>query len=268
MPKLLGCYVLLFGEYGFAGIPSFMSLGGGILKDVFDWSEQYLKDFLSACLDKKQNKVLPIYQVREVWSSPRNGVYKANCDAIVDKNRDLTGIGIVIQDSKGEVFASCVQTLEAKLSIKASKIIVIVRSIQFVLDCGLEPCVFETDEATIVKWIKDDSHISSEYGVLLEDISSLSMKLRMVNFSQLEPSFQFSNSAMEGVTKWDPVRLKTSYEIRQMYSNIKHIDQQVSAVSMVVALEADLEQARARIQELDKSLRRIAAPQKRNLSIS
>ncbi|KAK1561888.1 hypothetical protein Q3G72_002530 [Acer saccharum] len=72
---------------------------------------------------------------------------------------------------------------------------------------------------------------------------------------KLEPSFQFSNSAMEGVTKWDPVRLKTSDEARQIYSNIKHIDQQVSAVSMVAALETDLEQARARIQELETDRR-------------
>ncbi|KAK3199678.1 hypothetical protein Dsin_023093 [Dipteronia sinensis] len=72
---------------------------------------------------------------------------------------------------------------------------------------------------------------------------------------KLEPSFQFSNSAMEGVTKWDPVRLKTSDEVRQIYSNIKHIDQQVSAVSMVAALETDLEQARARIQELETDRR-------------
>ena len=60
---------------------------------------------------------------------------------------------------------------------------------------------------------------------------------------------------MEGVTKWDPVHLKTSDEARQLYSNIKHIDQQVSAVSMVAALETDLEQARARIQELETDRR-------------
>ncbi|KAK0602676.1 hypothetical protein LWI29_035875 [Acer saccharum] len=80
------------------------------------------------------------------------------------------------------------------------------------------------------------------------------MEARMES-QKLEPSFQFSNSAMEGVTKWDPVHLKTSDEVCQIYSNIKHIDQQVSAVSMVVALEADLEQARARIQELETDRR-------------
>ena len=55
---------------------------------------------------------------------------------------------------------------------------------------------------------------------------------------------------MEGVTKWDPVRLKASDEVRQIYSNIRHIDQQVSAVSMVAVLEA-----RARIQELETDRR-------------
>ncbi|KAK1562729.1 hypothetical protein Q3G72_016239 [Acer saccharum] len=68
---------------------------------------------------------------------------------------------------------------------------------------------------------------------------------------KLEPPFQFSNSAMEGVTKWDSVRLKASDEVCQIYSNIRHIDQQISAVSMVAVLEADQEQARARIQELE-----------------
>lgn len=72
---------------------------------------------------------------------------------------------------------------------------------------------------------------------------------------KLEPSFQFSNSAMEGATKWDPVCLETLDEVRQIYSHMKRLDQQVSAVSVVSALEAELEQARARIQELEDERR-------------
>ncbi|KAI4308011.1 hypothetical protein L6164_031130 [Bauhinia variegata] len=75
------------------------------------------------------------------------------------------------------------------------------------------------------------------------------------HFCELEPSFQFSNSAMEGVTKWDPVSLKTLDEAQQIYSHIKLLDQKVSAVSIVSALEAELDQARARIQELETERR-------------
>ncbi|GMJ10326.1 hypothetical protein like AT1G50660 [Hibiscus trionum] len=67
---------------------------------------------------------------------------------------------------------------------------------------------------------------------------------------KIEPSIQFSNSAMEGATKWDPVRLKTTDEVWKIY-NMKRIDQQVSAVSIVSALETELAQARAHIEELE-----------------
>ncbi|MBA0833165.1 hypothetical protein Goarm_017500, partial [Gossypium armourianum] len=60
---------------------------------------------------------------------------------------------------------------------------------------------------------------------------------------------------MEGATKWDPVCLKPTDEVRQTYSRMKHIDQRVTAVSTVSALEAELEQARARIDELETECR-------------
>ncbi|XP_044500745.1 eukaryotic translation initiation factor 3 subunit A-like isoform X2 [Mangifera indica] len=60
---------------------------------------------------------------------------------------------------------------------------------------------------------------------------------------------------MEGATKWDPVCLKKSDEAQQIYSNIKLLDQQVSAVSVVAALEAELEQIRTRMQELETERR-------------
>ncbi|XP_022753129.1 uncharacterized protein LOC111301599 [Durio zibethinus] len=68
---------------------------------------------------------------------------------------------------------------------------------------------------------------------------------------KIESSIQLSNSGMEEATKWDPVCLKTTDEVWQIYSHMKHIDQQVSAVSIVSALEAELEQARVCIEELE-----------------
>ncbi|TKY57283.1 hypothetical protein E2542_SST21729 [Spatholobus suberectus] len=70
------------------------------------------------------------------------------------------------------------------------------------------------------------------------------------HFCEPEP-FQFTNTEMEGATKWDPLCLKTSDEAQHIYSHIKLLDQKASAVSVVSALGAELEQARARIQELE-----------------
>lgn len=72
---------------------------------------------------------------------------------------------------------------------------------------------------------------------------------------KLEPTFHFSNSAMEGATKWDPSSWKPSEDVRRIYSDSKHLEEQVGVVSMVSALESELEQSRARIHDLENERR-------------
>ncbi|CAH9052516.1 unnamed protein product [Cuscuta epithymum] len=68
-------------------------------------------------------------------------------------------------------------------------------------------------------------------------------------FHQVEPSFHLSNTAMEGATKWDPISWKSAE------GGTKHIhghQQKVHTPTRVMSLlEEELEQARARIQELE-----------------
>ncbi|KAK0599425.1 hypothetical protein LWI29_005166 [Acer saccharum] len=153
----------------------------GKLSEVFDWCEQFLKDFQDAKREDR-TKQMPKDNMVICWLPPEVGVYKANCDVKMDKLGGCTGIGVVVRDHRGEVFASCSQTLEANLTIKAAKLTAFLKNIQFVIDCGLEPCVFEGDDATVVKWTKEDSHYSSDNGFLLNDISSLCKQFSFVKF--------------------------------------------------------------------------------------
>lgn len=73
--------------------------------------------------------------------------------------------------------------------------------------------------------------------------------------SKVESPFQLSNPAMEGATKWDPVGWKTTDEIKQNYGQRKLLDQEARAASVISALEAELEQSRAQIQELETDRR-------------
>ncbi|XP_057441182.1 uncharacterized protein LOC130733119 [Lotus japonicus] len=88
------------------------------------------------------------------------------------------------------------------------------------------------------------------------DLKNLSHSPRSISgtksghFCELEP-VQFPNTEMEGATKWDPLYLKAPDEAQHIYSHMKLVDQKASAVSIVSALETELEQARARIQELE-----------------
>ena len=66
---------------------------------------------------------------------------------------------------------------------------------------------------------------------------------------RFDPTFQFSNSAMEGATKWDPIFLRTSDEA-----------QQVHAISAISTLEVEL--------PVSMSLKLKNGHQKRNLNTS
>lgn len=74
-------------------------------------------------------------------------------------------------------------------------------------------------------------------------------------FRKLEPSFHFSNSEMEGATKWDPGCWKTLDEVKRIYGHSKPLEQQVGVVSMMSALKLELEQAQSHINELENERR-------------
>ncbi|KAJ0264560.1 Actin cytoskeleton-regulatory complex pan-like protein [Hirschfeldia incana] len=57
---------------------------------------------------------------------------------------------------------------------------------------------------------------------------------------------------MEAATKWDPVRLDARDDLHHIYSNVRLIDQQVNPAS---SIELKLEEARARIEDLESEKR-------------
>ncbi|XP_042059979.1 uncharacterized protein LOC121804488 isoform X1 [Salvia splendens] len=73
---------------------------------------------------------------------------------------------------------------------------------------------------------------------------------------QFEPSSQFPNYAMEGATKWDPDGWKASDEVNQIFGQTKpNNEHRASSAKVISALEAELEKARARINELETDRR-------------
>ncbi|MQM11428.1 hypothetical protein Taro_044336 [Colocasia esculenta] len=74
--------------------------------------------------------------------------------------------------------------------------------------------------------------------------------------SKVDHSAALPYSAMERATKWDPGFSKASDEVFRFYSHLKLLeDQQVTTVSVVSALQAELEGARSRVNELEDERR-------------
>ncbi|XP_057745450.1 uncharacterized protein LOC130963338 [Arachis stenosperma] len=96
--------------------------------------------------------------------------------------------------------------------------------------------------------------LSHRNGVMHGDLKNLSLSPYAISrtkdrkLCELHHSLQFSSAAAKGITKWDPVSIETWDEAQYICNQVKLLDQKESAVS---ALEAELEQARVRIQELE-----------------
>ncbi|KAL3639965.1 hypothetical protein CASFOL_014933 [Castilleja foliolosa] len=72
---------------------------------------------------------------------------------------------------------------------------------------------------------------------------------------KFEPFFQFPNSAMEGATKWDPHGWKASTEPNQIFTQPNYPEHRTIPSTVIPALEAELDQARTRINELETERR-------------
>ncbi|KAK3212070.1 hypothetical protein Dsin_016776 [Dipteronia sinensis] len=174
----LFCIIMWFHRNSIAHGSSLSSMA-----DVGKWSKAFLDDFITANHTSGDKRKTRHKSEKDNWKPPEEDFYKVNCDAWVDRNGYRTGIGVIIQDSIGNELASCAQSSVANLSTKAAKLTAILKSIRFSMDCGLAPCVFEIDDALVVKWINEVQLNLSENGVLLDDINSLASNLRSVSFS-------------------------------------------------------------------------------------
>ncbi|TXG57706.1 hypothetical protein EZV62_015535 [Acer yangbiense] len=100
------------------------------------------------------------------WIPPDIDEYKANCDAVLDQGKGTVGIGMIIRNSDGNVLVGGSIIFAGTFSIKIAKLMAILRCIQFGNDCGLRLKKIESDEATVVKWIKEGLNLESEYGTV------------------------------------------------------------------------------------------------------
>ncbi|KAK3185216.1 hypothetical protein Dsin_032502 [Dipteronia sinensis] len=87
------------------------------------------------------------------------------------------GIGIVIRDGSGHVMASCCQLLEAPFDSHVAAIMAIFRGMLFSKDCGLNPCVLESDNTVAVERVLNNNFLNASFGTILCEIADLRSQL-------------------------------------------------------------------------------------------
>ncbi|KAK2643350.1 hypothetical protein Ddye_025113 [Dipteronia dyeriana] len=118
---------------------------------VFDMAEvvSSIKNFLFEFRSNnpvKRREEATGSMIRHRWDPLNEGDYKANCDSVIDSLEGRIGFGY---------------------------------------DCGLSLKVIESDEATVVRWIKDGCNLESDIGPILAEISNLRNKMNAVTFHSI-----------------------------------------------------------------------------------
>ncbi|KAK3188547.1 hypothetical protein Dsin_028108 [Dipteronia sinensis] len=151
------------------------------VSEVVDWATTFLCEYKGSCsvvsVGQRPNRGRPAK-----WCPPCPGFYKINCDAAIDSKTSRIGIGIVIRDANGFVMASSSQVFAAAFNAQIMEAMGILRAILFSIDCGMSPCVLESDAEVVVNWINKGSHFDSVCGGILSDISSLSVERGGLSF--------------------------------------------------------------------------------------
>ncbi|KAK0582237.1 hypothetical protein LWI29_023240 [Acer saccharum] len=82
-----------------------------------------------------------------------------------DEGRRVTANLVVNQNrNSGFVLASCSLSMAGCFDANLAEIMAIYRGLVFSSECGLKPCVLESDAAVAVNWINEGSHRDSANG--------------------------------------------------------------------------------------------------------
>ncbi|KAK1577003.1 hypothetical protein Q3G72_018340 [Acer saccharum] len=140
--------------------------------DVVWWSRNYGNEY-KAHTKVKEATIKRGICVKPRWEAPASGVYKINCSALVDVGKNKVSIGILIRNDSGSVMASCSQIVDATFDANVAGIMAIYRGMLFSKDCGLEPCVVESDKDVAVYRVCNDNFQNASFGTILAEINEL-----------------------------------------------------------------------------------------------
>lgn len=106
-------------------------------------------------------------QVR--WTNPPPNSYKANWDAAKNLKEKRIGIGVIIRDNMGPVFAAQCKTIHAVYDPTTAEAVAALHALELSRDSGLQEVLLEGDSKIVVTALKDIDSNFCRYGQVIDD---------------------------------------------------------------------------------------------------
>ncbi|KAK2665101.1 hypothetical protein Ddye_003675 [Dipteronia dyeriana] len=115
----------------------------------------------------------------------------------MSRNAKRIGIGVLIQNYRGVVMASCAQFMVGNFDSIVAGIVAMFKGVLFSLDCGLQQCIYESNKTLVVNRISDGELRFASYGHILDEIN-------MLKKNNSGMSFRATIKAANRATHWLP----------------------------------------------------------------
>ncbi|XP_028067455.1 uncharacterized protein LOC114270203 [Camellia sinensis] len=121
----------------------------------------------------------PLLRDRVVrWYAPAEGWFKINFDGVRFKELQTVGVGVIIRNLIGEVMAAMSKQLPFWIDADCAEAFAAAKAIELVKDLGFYDIILEGDSLDIVKALREDVKLLSEYGHLVSQVAAASQLLR------------------------------------------------------------------------------------------
>lgn len=149
--------------------------------------------FIGETLQKKRCEMIP-----DKWSAPKEDVIKVNCDAFVDIEGKITGVGVIARDHVGQVAGDVAKCLKVDV-VEVAKAIVIREGIDLALNRGWRFVEVETDNKIVFTSIlESNADGRSKLQGIVKDIQE---KLQSMELAQVVLISRKANRRADWVAK-------------------------------------------------------------------
>ena len=119
-------------------------------------------------------------------SCPLVGLVKINFDGAIFGASNMSGIGVVIRDSNGDVLASCSQKIRQAYKAEKIEALAAFKALSFAFELGFHSAILEGDSLGLIQALKSKERSLSPMGLLIEDVKVLANNFVRLLYSHVK----------------------------------------------------------------------------------
>ena len=132
------------------------------------------------------------------WKPPDRDIYKVNYDGAIFEQQGKAGLGVVIQNSNGEVMASMSQLVQLPSTVAQVEAMAARKAIEFALEIGFDEIILEGDSEIIYIDLLNIGSSLALHGHLIQDVKALVPLFSSIYFSHVS---QTGNQAAHSLAR-------------------------------------------------------------------